>query len=191
MYTPKYYRVTDAETIADFLHQHSFAVLVSSDNGLPLATHLPLEFVREANGEQFLYGHVARANPQWRTFQPSQTVLAIFSGAHAYVSARWYNHVNVPTWNYMAAHVYGRPQIIDDPEELCAILKRLVDRYEATANPQNPYRMESLPQEFLAQEMKGLVGFQIKKEQHAQIPLHARRCLYCTPVGRQSLRRHF
>lgn len=164
MYIPKYYRVPDPKIIADFLRQNNFATLVSCENGLPVATHLPLEFVQAENGEQFLHGHVARANAQWRNFNSNESVLAIFSGAHSYVSARWYNHLNVPTWNYMAVHVYGKPRIIEDFEELYAMLKRLVDKHEAAANPQNPYTMEGVPEEFLRKEMKGLVGFEVKIE---------------------------
>ncbi|MGH7495012.1 MAG: FMN-binding negative transcriptional regulator [bacterium] len=163
MYIPQYYRITDPKIVADFLQQNNFAVLISCENGMPVATHLPLEFVHAEN-EQFLHGHVARANPQWRSFNSSEMVLAVFSGAHSYVSARWYNHLNVPTWNYMAVHVYGRPRIIEDSDELYAMLKRLVDKHEAATNPQNPYTMEGLPEEFLKKEMKGLVGFQIKVE---------------------------
>jgi transcriptional regulator len=162
MYIPQYYRVTDPKIITEFLQQNNFAILISTEKGVPVATHLPLEFVQTENGEQFLYGHVARANAQWRSFNPTVTVLAIFSGAHAYVSARWYNHLNVPTWNYMTVHVYGKPRIIDDHEELHALLKRLVDKHETVTNPQNPYTIESLPKNFLDKEMKGLVGFQIK-----------------------------
>ncbi len=164
MYIPKFYRVNDPKIIADFLRHNSFAVLVSCEKGVPIATHLPLEFVQTENSGQFLYGHVARGNHQWRTLNSSENVLAIFSGAHAYVSARWYNHLNVPTWNYLVAHVYGKPEIIEDHEELRAILKRLVDRNEAVANPQSPYMVEGLPEEFLKKEMKGLVGFRIKVE---------------------------
>jgi transcriptional regulator len=164
MYIPKYYRITDSKIIADFLQHNNFAALVSCENSVPVATHLPLEFVRAENGEQFLYGHVARANSQWRGFHSSETVLAIFSGAHAYVSARWYDHLNVPTWNYMIVHVYGKPRVIEDFDELYAMLKRLVDKHEAATNPQNPYTMEGLPDEFLKNEMKGLVGFQVKVE---------------------------
>jgi hypothetical protein len=68
MYIPKYHRVLDPKIIADFLRQNNFATLVSCENGLPVATHLPLEFVQAESGEQFLYGHVARANAQWRNF---------------------------------------------------------------------------------------------------------------------------
>lgn len=162
MYIPKYYRVTDEETINQFIRQNSFATLVSCNQQLPVATHLPLELVEDENGNRFLNGHVARANKQWRTFETNDEVLAIFAGPHAYVSARWYDHVNVPTWNYMVAHVYGKPRLVTDREEMYAMLKQLVDKYEAGAVAENPYKLENLPKDFVEKEMKGIVGFQIK-----------------------------
>ncbi len=162
MYIPRYNRVTDEKRIADFIRQNSFGILISCDEGVPFATHLPLEYVEQENGEQFLYGHVARANKHWRLLEANAGVLAIFSGPHAYVSAKWYDHVNVPTWNYMVAHVYGKARVIETPDELHALLKRLVDKNESVTNPESPYSVESLPQEYLRAQMKGIVGFEIK-----------------------------
>jgi transcriptional regulator len=162
MYIPKYYRVTDEETINQFIRANSFATLVSCDQRMPVATHLPLELFEDENGNRFLNGHVARANKQWRTFETNDEVLAIFAGPHTYVSARWYDHLNVPTWNYMVAHVYGEPRLVTDHDELYAMLKQLVDKYEAGAVTENPYKLENLPKDFVEKEMKGIVGFQIK-----------------------------
>ena len=162
MYLPKYYRVTDEETITQFVHQNSFATLVSCDQQLLVATHLPLELVEDEHGNRYLNGHFARANKQWRTFETNHEVLAIFAGPHTYVSARWYDHVDVPTWNYMVAHVYGKPRLVTGRDELYAMLKRLVDKHEAGAGAENPYKLENLPKDYVKKEMKGIVGFQIK-----------------------------
>ncbi len=164
MYLPKLYQVTDEAVISEFIQQHSFATLVSCDQQTPVATHLPLEFVQNANGEKFLNGHMARANKQWRTFENANDVLAIFSGPHAYVSARWYNQVNVPTWNYMVVHVYGKPRLVSDHDELYAMLKQLVDKYETNTVADKPYKLETLPPEYVKKEMRGIVGFEIKIE---------------------------
>lgn len=162
MYLPKYYRETDGAKIAQFIRQNSLATLVSCDRQLPVATHLPLELVEGEHGERFLNGHFARANEQWRTFETGIEVLAIFAGPDAYVSARWYNHVNVPTWNYMVVHAYGKPRLVTDHDELYAMLKSMVDNYEANAVTAQPYKLENLPPDFVEKEMRGIVGFQIK-----------------------------
>lgn len=162
MYLPKLYEVTDEAAITQFIQQNSFATLVSCDQQTPVATHLPLALVQNASGEKFFHGHFARANKHWQTFDSDNEVLAIFSGPHTYVSARWYNHVNVPTWNYMVVHAYGRPHLVTAHDELYAMLKELVDKYEADAVIEKPYKLETLPPDYVEKEMRGIVGFKIK-----------------------------
>src|SRR5678815_5111017 len=99
----------------------------------------------------------SRANPLWKTFVNNPEVLVIFQGPHTYISPTWYNHVNVPTWNYQAVHVYGRPQLVTEYEEAYQLLKRLIDRHERSGH----YKMESLPQEFVEKEIKGIMAFRI------------------------------
>lgn len=161
MYIPRLNLVTDEKTIADFIRNNSFGILISSEAGVPFATHLPLEYVAHESGAKFLYGHVARANRHWRLLEDDVETLAIFSGPHAYVSAQWYDHMNVPTWNYMTAHVYGKARLIAEDAEARAVLKRLVASNEAATNPEAPYWMEALPEDYVAQEMKALVAFEI------------------------------
>jgi transcriptional regulator len=107
-----------------------------------------------------IVGHMARANPQWRQFDPEREVLAVFSGPHAYVSPSWYEtHPSVPTWNYAAVHVYGRPRIIEDPESVRASIQRLVDRYESDF--ETPWRM-NLPQRYETSRLRAIVAFEIE-----------------------------
>jgi transcriptional regulator len=93
----------------------------------------------------------------WKTFEKNPEVLIIFQGAHTYISPTWYNHVNVPTWNYQSVHIYGKPRIVTDHEETYEMLSRLIVRNEG--NPS--YRMETLPHDLVVKEMKGIVAFQI------------------------------
>lgn len=155
MYTPKYYREEDRQKILAFLKQNNFPAIVSFDGKRPVATHTPVEVVENENGDITIYAHMSRANPQWKTFD-EQEVLLIFQGAHTYISPRWYNHVNVPTWNYMMVHVYGKVRLLQG-EELFGLLSRLVRNHEASSQ----YRLESLPQDFVQKEIKGVVGFAI------------------------------
>lgn len=153
MYTPKLYREEDHERILEFLKRNNFPALVTSDGEKLIATHLPVEVVETGNDTLKIYSHMSRANPQWKSFG-EQEALLIFQGAHTYISPTWYNHVNVPTWNYMMVHVYGKARVVDG-EELKSTLGRLVERHEAAGD----YRMESLPGEFVEKELKGAVGF--------------------------------
>ncbi|MBK9007824.1 MAG: FMN-binding negative transcriptional regulator [Anaerolineae bacterium] len=157
MYTPKLYREEDRAKIIKFLRQNEFAILVTYDGEKPTASHLLVEIFEE--GEKlFINGHMSRANPLWKTFEKNAEVLAIFHGPHTYISPTWYNHVNVPTWNYQAVHVYGKLRIVEDYDEAYQILKRLTDRHETASH----YKLETLPQDFVAKEIKGIVAFQIE-----------------------------
>ena len=153
MYTPKLYREEDREKIIEFLKQNNFPVVVSHDGEELVATHLPVEIIAGEGDALTILGHMSRANPQWKSFG-EQEVLLIFQGAHTYISPRWYNHVNVPTWNYMMVHIYGRVQAVEG-EELHLLLSQLVGSHEAGTS----YRLENLPEDFVQKEMKGVFGF--------------------------------
>jgi len=156
MYISRLYREDDRAGILEFLRQNEFATLVTHDGGKPTASHLLMEVVA-TDDDWFVNGHMSKANPLWKTFGRNPEVLVIFQGPHTYISPTWYNHVNVPTWNYQAVHLYGNPRIVSG-EEYYAMLSRLIARHEGGTS----YRMESLPQDFVEKQMNGTVGFQVK-----------------------------
>ena len=107
MYIPKYFEVSTIEEIWGFIQENSFGTIVTTVQGKPVATHLPLQVMKEGD-TYYITGHMAYANPQWKTFEDEhENVLVIFQGPHAYISSSWYTHENVPTWNYQAVHLYG------------------------------------------------------------------------------------
>lgn len=157
MFTPKLYREEDRTKILEFLHQNEFAIVVCHDGQKPVASHLLVEVIEE--GEKlYVNGHMSRANPLWRSFESSQEILVIFHGPHTYISPTWYNHVNVPTWNYQAVHLYGRPRLVTEYDESYQLLKRLVERHEQDGH----YKMDSLPQDFVEKEIRGVMAFQLE-----------------------------
>lgn len=156
MYVPKMFKVTDLEEIHAFIQANSFATLVTVENSRPIATHLPLEWRKQGN-EDYLTGHLAYGNRQWKTL--GKEVLAIFQGSDAYVSSSWYEQEEVPTWNYQAVHVYGQATILEK-EELIDDLTLMLKKYEE--NRENPVLWETLSSELLEKELKGIVGFKIR-----------------------------
>nr|WP_299389227.1 FMN-binding negative transcriptional regulator [Allomuricauda sp.] len=158
MYIPHYYKNENLGEIKDFLQHNSFGILVNQVDGKPWATHLPLELWTAPDGKEYLEGHVAKANPQWRAFKEGSEVLCIFNGPHAYVSSSWYQEEEVPTWNYIAVHIYGKLHILDEAATMES-LHRLVDKYEQGSK--NPLSMNDLSAKTLRQ-VKGVVGFQIE-----------------------------
>ena len=159
MYLPKSFEVTDSNKLADVLNRFSFATLITTAEGVPFATHLPILHRPQSGTAGVLIGHVARANPQWQHFANSTESLAIFSGPHAYVSPTWYaTELAVPTWNYIAVHAYGVPRIIDDEAWLETLLDEMVQRYES--NRPQPWPNQ-LPEDFRRNLLKSIVGFEM------------------------------
>jgi transcriptional regulator len=155
MYTPKHFVNNNTDELKDFIRENGFGILVNVVEGKPTATHIPLAL--SDNGTK-LFGHMARANKQGKSFEADEEVLAIFSGPHAYISSSWYDHENVPTWNYIAIHVYGKIKIIEG-EALYQSLKHLVDKYEK--HSEKPVSIETMSPEYVKRSMQGIIGIEI------------------------------
>ncbi|RBN50215.1 FMN-binding negative transcriptional regulator [Flavobacterium psychrolimnae] len=158
MYTPEIYKNENQEEIKKFLQENSFGILINQTNGKLCATHIPLELETNEEGNEILYGHISKENPQWNGFIDNDEILAVFSGSHSYISSSWYDHENVPTWNYIAVHVYGKIKIIEG-EAVIESLKKLVDKYEQYS--ENPVRIEDLSKKTMLQA-RGIVAFEIE-----------------------------
>jgi len=158
MYIPELYKNENQEEIQNFIHQNGFGILVNQTNGKLWATHIPLLLETNSGGKQILVGHISKLNPQAESFKSNDDVLAIFHGAHSYISSSWYDHENVPTWNYLAVHVYGKLWVYNH-EQAVDSLKRLVDKYEAKSK--NPVRVEDLSEKTM-REARGIIAFEIE-----------------------------
>jgi transcriptional regulator len=158
MYTPELYKNENQEEIRHFIHQNGFALLINQVNGKPWATHIPLVLETNSDGKELLVGHLSIENPQVKSLNNGEEVLAVFSGPHAYISSSWYDHENVPTWNYIAVHAYGIIRILNY-EETVASLKNLVDKYEAKS--ENPVRIEDLSEKTMRQA-RGIIAFEME-----------------------------
>ncbi len=161
MYIPQHYKNEDLSEVKEFIVAHSFGILVNDLEGKPWATHTPLELTTDSGGRDILIGHIAKANPQWRAFAGNPRVLCIFHGPHSYVSSSWYKEEEVPTWNYIAVHVYGSLQVMTE-EEVLAWLSSLVDHHEAgEKDPVSLHRMSDAT----LRQVRGVVGFRIQIEE--------------------------
>jgi len=159
LYIPKHFRVDDPDALYDFIEKNAFATLVSSGPKGLHVSHIPLLAEREG-GKIRLLGHVARANDQWEALEGASDVLAIFHGAHAYVSPGWYqNHPAVPTWNYAVVHAHGKARLMDEAE-LHDLVVRLSNTYEG-GRPK-PWKATELPADFVGNLLKAIVGFEIE-----------------------------
>ncbi|MED0685359.1 FMN-binding negative transcriptional regulator [Anoxybacillus ayderensis] len=157
MYIPKAFEVGDPARIVEFIKNNSFGILFSCADGKPFATHLPFFIDETKDNHGVLMSHMAKQNPQWENLNNSE-VLVVFPCPHAYISPTWYNEPNtVPTWNYVAVHVYGTFQLIEDKEMMKHLLEKTVDFYESSMP--TPWKVEF--DDFIEHLMEGTVCFKI------------------------------
>ena len=162
MYIPKTFREDDINTLHTLMNDYSFAILVTQQDGVPFASHLPFLLDTKRGPYGTLMSHMARANSQWRGFDEVQEVLIIFQGPHTYVSPSWYVdniEQSVPTWNYAVVHVYGKPRMIEDQTKLCDLLQALVQKHEAMFEQPWPFQPSD---EHMRKKLQGVVGFEIE-----------------------------
>jgi transcriptional regulator len=158
MYIPPSFSETDRTKLFDFIEQHNFGLLVSPWDNEPVAAHLPLLLDRQAGPLGTLIGHMARANPQWQA--ADRNVLVVFSGPHAYISPSWYEAEDVvPTWNYVAVHVYGTLHLVEEGEATRKILRDCVSFHEKSLP--DPWRLRE-GDEFVNRLAQSVVAFQVK-----------------------------
>lgn len=159
MYIPKAFEVKDTQEIYRFVKQNSFGTLVSTVEGKPFATHIPILIEQREDGSFVLKSHVAKANPQWKELQDRE-VLVMFTGPHAYVSHKWYEEQqSVSTWNYTAVHMYGQVRLIEDEQEFYTLLAQTTEFY-GKGFDEAP--VPSLDDRYIQGMMKGIVGFEVE-----------------------------
>jgi transcriptional regulator len=131
LYIPKYFEINDPSIIKEFLNSYGFGLLINNVQDDLTATHLPFLYEANEGDKGVLYTHVARNNPQWQSLSSDKKVLAVFSGPHGYISPSWYSsNPAVPTWDYIAIHVYAYPELIEEKEKLYDLLAKTSDFYE-------------------------------------------------------------
>ncbi len=156
MYTPKHYRGGSKEEAIAFMKRFNFASMVTAIEGLPVATHLPF-VVLERDNQIVLSSHMAKANDHWKHIVANDNLI-IFSEPHAYISPKHYNQTqNVPTWNYMSIHAYGKANVIEGTDQVLSVLEGMIDSFEEAYRAQ----WEKLSDEYKVKMANGVVAFEI------------------------------
>lgn len=163
MYLPPAFREDDLAVQHDFIRAHPLGVIMTSGEGGLMANHIPCLLYPEGP-HGVLRLHVARANPQLAQLAAGQECLVAFHGAQAYITPSWYatkaeTHKVVPTWNFVAVHVWGTPVIQDDPAWLRAQLEALTDSQEKART--QPWSVDQAPPDFIAAQMRAIIGVEI------------------------------
>ena len=163
MYVPPAFREDDLPALHATMRQAGLANLVTATPEGLMATPLPLFLASDEGPYGTLYGHLARANPQWK-LPPAGEAMALFMGPDAYVTPAWYaakrEHGKVvPTWNYVAVHAYGPAEFFEDADRLLDAVTRLTDLYERPRA--EPWAVTDAPEAFIRTQLKGIVGLRL------------------------------
>ncbi len=157
MYIPRTNLLTDRGEIVSFMKRFSFATIITAKDGFPVATHLPF-LISVRDEKVILTSHFAKANDHWKEIEDNK-VLVIFSEPHAYISPKNYEkEMNVPTWNYISVHAYGKGNLITETDKTFKILESTIDNYEISYRDQ----WERLPDEYKIKLVEGIVAFEIE-----------------------------
>ncbi len=163
-YRPPYFRVDDRDALLPLMRAHTLATFVTSGAGGLQLTHLPLHAA--IDGETlWLRGHVARANPQWRT--PASEAAAIYRIADHYISPTWYaskrtDPRTVPTFDYVAIEARGPIAYVHEPDRLEAIVRALTEEHEAQVN--GAWSIDDAPRDYIETELRAIVGVEMRVE---------------------------
>lgn len=163
MYIPPAFQEDDVAVLHAEMRAVRLAHFVTATADGLIATPVPLivDATEGANG--VLYGHVARANPQWKAV-PIGEAMALFMGSHAYVTPSWYatkreTGMVVPTWNYVAVHAYGNVEFFDDADRLLDVVTRLTNLHEGPRAA--PWAVTDAPESFIRSQLRGIVGLRM------------------------------
>jgi len=163
MYVPPAFREDDPAALHATIEQARLAHLVTATAEGLVATPLPMFLVADEGPHGTLYGHVARANPQWSSEVVGEA-MALFLGPHAYITPNWYaakqeTHKVVPTWNYIAVHAFGPVEFFDDPARLRDIVTRLTNLHEHGSAA--PWAVSDAPEQFISAQLHAIIGVRL------------------------------
>lgn len=165
MYVPAHFDESRPEVLHELIVKNPLGILVTNGKSGLDANHIPFELNAAEGPQGVLHSHVARNNPVWQDVADGDEVLVVFRAADAYISPQWFPskqefHKQVPSWNYMVAHAYGRVTIRDDERYVRGMVARLTRTHEA-AQPV-PWKMTDGPKEYIDMMLKAIVGMEIE-----------------------------
>lgn len=162
MYVPTQFAEDRVPVLHQAIQGAGLANLVTTGPDGMMASPLPLMLDPDAGPYGTLWGHLARANPQWRG--GATDGLAIFMGADSYITPSYYATKRetgkvVPTWNYVTIHAYGPVSFSEDLDELLNVVTRLTDRHESKRA--SPWAVSDAPPKFIQGQLKGIIALRM------------------------------
>jgi transcriptional regulator len=163
MYIPPAFQENDTATLHAVIRAARLATFITATAEGLIGSPLPMILDETEGPHGTLYGHVARANPQWN-LAPTGDAMAVFMGPDAYVTPSWYATKRdtgkvVPTWNYVAVHVYGPVEFFENASRLLDVVTRLTNHHESPCA--EPWAVTDAPEDFIKSQLRGIVGLRM------------------------------
>ncbi|MDE1463841.1 FMN-binding negative transcriptional regulator [Spartinivicinus poritis] len=165
MFIPKVFEQNDTDSLINLIREYPFATLItiSEAEGIE-ANPIPLSFTQDEN-KQYLQGHIAKANPLWKSVNNGSDVLVVFNGPNGYISPNYYPTKQetgkaVPTWNYVTVQVRGRLSFIHDADWNRAMIDRLTVEHEASQK--NPWTLNDAPEGYIDKMLQAIVSVKVE-----------------------------
>jgi transcriptional regulator len=138
--------------------------VISADRATPVSTMLPVIPVSGSEGAlETLVGHFARHNRHVPVLKENPRVLILAQGPSGYISPSWLrDKTRAPTWNYAWAQFIADIEFFDEPEQIAAHLRELVEANEA-GRP-NAWNVDMMGARFESLA-KGVIGFRAQVAQ--------------------------
>ena len=159
MRTNPYYLLEDMDEIRRLIRENPWAILVSDASTGLVGSHYPV-LIDESHDELALVTHVGRPDEDVHELGEHE-LMVIVQGPHGYISPSWYGDlIEVPTWNFITAHLSGVPEILE-PEENFEVLTKLVDHFESEV--ESPRRLDDSKErlEDAKRDSRGTVGLRL------------------------------
>lgn len=157
------FALKDPEAVRDLIRDNPWARFISHVPGAGLvASHYPV-MVDEQDEDLVLLSHLGR--PDEVKHQLGQhPMMVILEGPHGYVSPGWYESgPSAPTWNFVAAHLHGTPQVLSAQENL-RVLDRLVEHFERELDDPQLLHATAESTEYAQRAAAGTVGLRMPVE---------------------------
>ncbi|MBS1672968.1 MAG: FMN-binding negative transcriptional regulator [Actinobacteria bacterium] len=153
------FAMTDVEELRRIIAANPWATLVGRDANGVTASHYAV-LLDPDRDDLTIVAHVGRPDDLVLGLG-QQELMVIFQGPHGYISPGWYGDIAaVPTWNYVAVHLAGVPELLDTEENL-RVLEHLVAHFENRLD--DPRGMWTPPNDeaFVRRLEAGTVGFRL------------------------------
>jgi transcriptional regulator len=165
MLVQRHYAIDSMAEVRRLITNHGWSLLVTGGTGGLAVAHVPclLDADHDPGGDKpelVVIGHAARNDPAVARLADGSEALLVFQGPNGYISPAWYEDgPYVPTWNFLAAHVYGVPEILEGDEGF-DVLSRTVDHFESARA--EPWRLDGAILEHAHRIAAGTLPFRLR-----------------------------